>query len=104
MTQDSIPVTPVSKITNTTNLSSDITAFTIKPVLVLSDEEVEAGKNVPAVIAEEKIEPERQRSIIKVNHADLPDAVPLLPKQMNYVSGPPKCPMDSIKFIQLKRF
>lgn len=39
-----------------------------------------------------------------VHTKDLPDAVPLLPKQANYVQGPPKCPLDSVKFIQLKRF
>ena len=34
-----------------------------------------------------------------VDSKNLPDAVPLLPKQTNYVSGPPKCPLDFVKFI-----
>jgi hypothetical protein len=34
----------------------------------------------------------------------MPDAVPLFPKASNYNSGPPKSPLEHIKFIQLKRF
>lgn len=34
----------------------------------------------------------------------LPEPLPLLPKVTNTYSVPPKCPIDSIRFIQLKRF
>ena len=34
----------------------------------------------------------------------MPEPLPLLPKVTTVFSMPPKCPMESIKFIQLKRF
>lgn len=34
----------------------------------------------------------------------MPDPLPILPKVTTVFSMPPKCPMESIKFIQLKRF
>jgi len=81
MTQDSIPCTPSLKTTNTTNLEAEITQFSIKPVMLISDGSSDPGGDIespPPVITNENVK--RQRSIIKVNHADLPDAVPLLPK------------------------
>ena len=41
----------------------------------------------------------KKKSQTGVGEKDLPDAVPLLPKQTNFVSGPPKCPLAAIKFI-----
>jgi hypothetical protein len=36
-------------------------------------------------------------------NAKSPDAVPLRPREFNTTStAPPKCPLDGIKFIQLK--
>ena len=34
----------------------------------------------------------------------MPEPLPLLPKVTSVFEMPPKCPMDNIKFIQLKRF
>ena len=46
----------------------------------------------------------KQERNYQVNPDQLPDAVPLYPKQLNFVYGPPKCPLDGVKFMQLKRF
>ena len=46
----------------------------------------------------------QKKNSYAVRQDELPDAVPLYPKQTNFVYGPPKCPLEGVKFIQLKRF
>ena len=59
---------------------------------------------IGSMVAKSALDSQRAGSQVKGYQAKLPEPLPLLPKVTTTFQMPPKCPLDSIRFIQLRRF